>query len=81
MIHQLREVLYSFVCVQQNFVFSITTSPEGKKNTRVDIPYPGNKGEIQDGHQDRRGYLDCTISTIILHTKVDLYVNSYVLGQ
>ena len=35
--------------------FSITTSPEGKKNTRVDIPYPGNKGEIQDGHQDRRG--------------------------
>ena len=23
---------------------------------RIDIPYPGNKGEIQDGRQDGRDY-------------------------
>ena len=37
MILQLRVVLYAFLCVQQNFVFSITTSPEGKTITSARI--------------------------------------------
>ena len=31
------------------------------------MPHPGNKGKIQDGRQDGRGYQDCTISSILLH--------------
>ena len=48
--------------------FSITTSPEGKQITRVDIPHPGNKGEIQDSRQNGHGYHgyhDCTISVYL----------------
>ena len=61
--------MHYFLCVQQNCDFSITTSPEGKKLTRIDIPHPSKKGEIEDGRQDGLGYQYCTISSIILHIK------------